>query len=67
MPKKTEVKFEDQMNRLQEIVNELEKDSSDLDKSIDLYQEGLKLSKSLKDELSKFEKKINELNEASND
>lgn len=67
MPKKTEVKFEDQMNRLQEIVNELEKDSSDLDKSIDLYQEGLKLSKSLKDELSEFEKKINELNEASND
>lgn len=63
MAKKTEMKFEDQMNRLQEIVNELEKDNADLDKSIELYQEGLKLSKSLKDELAKFEKKINELNE----
>lgn len=63
MAKKAEMKFEDQMNRLQEIVNELEKDNADLDKSIELYQEGLKLSKSLKDELAKFEKKINELNE----
>lgn len=67
MAKKNELKFEDQMNRLQDIVNELEKDGSDLDKSIELYQEGLKLSKSLKDELSKFEEKIKELNEEQDD
>ena len=34
----------------------------DLDESISLYEQGLKLSKSLKEQLSKFEKKINELN-----
>lgn len=63
MAKKSELKFEDQMNRLQEIVSEIEKDNSDLDKCIELYQEGLKLSKSLKEELNKFEDKIKELNE----
>ena len=60
---KKEMNFEDKMNRLQEIVAKLEKDNTDLDASLDLYQEGLKLSKSLKDELNKFEDKIKELNE----
>lgn len=63
MAKKTDSNFEQQMHRLQEIVSELEKDNTDLDKSLELYEEGLKLSKSLKDELAKFEEKINELNE----
>lgn len=67
MAKKTELKFEDKMKRLQDIVDELEKDSTDLDKSIELYQEGLTLSKTLKDELSKFEEKINELNEVADE
>lgn len=67
MAKKNELKFEDRMNRLQEIVEQLERDSIDLDKSIELYQEGLQLSKQLKDELSKFEEKINKLNKESND
>ena len=63
MAKKTEMNFEDKMSRLQEIVDELEKENVDLDKSIFLYKEGLELSKTLKDELSKFEDKIKELNE----
>lgn len=63
MAKKTEMNFEDKMSRLQEIVDELEKENVDLDKSISLYKEGLELSKTLKDELSKFEDKIKELNE----
>ena len=63
MTKKTEMNFEDKMSRLQEIVDELEKENVDLDKSISLYKEGLELSKTLKDELSKFEDKIKELNE----
>lgn len=54
--------FENQMKKLEDIVDKLEKDDIDLDKSIDLYEEGLKLSKSLKEELSKFEKRIEELN-----
>lgn len=63
MARKTEMNFEEKMNKLQEIVGELEKENIDLDKSISLYKEGLELTKSLKDELSKFEDKIKELNE----
>lgn len=61
------IKFEDQMKRLQEIVENLEKDDIDLDKSIELYEEGLSLSKSLKSQLEKFEDKISKINEESND
>ena len=57
-----ESKFEDQMKKLEEIVDKLENNDVDLDESISLYEQGLKLSKSLKEQLSKFEKKINELN-----
>lgn len=60
MPK--EVKFEDQMKRLEDIVDKMEKDDIDLDSSISLYEEGLKLSKNLKTQLKKFEDKIEELN-----
>lgn len=62
-----EISFEEQMKRLQSIVEQLEKDDIDLDKSIDLYQEGLKLSKNLKSQLDKFENKIVELNEESDE
>ena len=62
MTKKTD-NFESKMNRLKDIVGQLEKEDIDLDKSIELYEEGLKLSKILKNELSIFEGKINELNE----
>lgn len=57
-----EVKFETQMKKLQQIVDKLEKDDVDLDESISLYEEGLKLSKSLKQQLQEFEKKIEALN-----
>lgn len=56
-----EVKFETQMKKLQQIVDKLEKDDVDLDESISLYEEGLKLSKSLKQQLQEFEKKIEAL------
>ncbi|MBQ0036600.1 MAG: exodeoxyribonuclease VII small subunit [Firmicutes bacterium] len=54
--------FENKMKKLEEIVSKLEKDDIGLDKSISLYEEGLELSKSLKDDLTKFEKKIEEIN-----
>jgi len=57
------IKFEDQMKKLQEIVNKLETENTDLDESIRLYEEGLKLSKALKERLSVFEEKIKELNQ----
>lgn len=58
-----ELSFEKQMQKLQEIVEKLEKGDVELDESINLYEEGLKLSKELKKQLSDFESRINELNE----
>ena len=57
-----ELKFEDKMNRLNEIVDSLEKADVSLDDSLNLYEEGLKLSKELKEELKSFENKLNEIN-----
>lgn len=57
-----ELKFEDQMKKLQDIVDKLEKEDVDLDESIHLYEEGLQLAKDLKKQLSVFEERISELN-----
>ena len=62
-----EIKFEEQMKKLQEIVEKLERNDVELDESIALYEEGLKLYKSLKDQLSVFESKIAALNEGEKD
>ena len=45
--------FEKQMERLQAIVAELEKDSPSLEKNISLYQEGLALVKACRVQLEK--------------
>ncbi|MBQ6335205.1 MAG: exodeoxyribonuclease VII small subunit [Erysipelotrichaceae bacterium] len=58
-----EVKFEQQMKKLQDIVEKLERNDIELDESIALYEEGLKLSKQLKSQLEGFEKKIKELDQ----
>ena len=55
------LKFEDTMKRLQEIVDLLDSSDIELDKSISLYKEGLELSKELKEQLSAYEEKIEEL------
>ena len=49
-------KFEDSMKRLEEIVNILEKGEKDLDESLKLFEEGLKLSKALQKDLKVYEK-----------
>ena len=59
--------FEKQMNRLEEIVDTIEKGEVSLDESIKLYEEGLKLSKGLKKQLKSFEDKINELSKENDD
>lgn len=59
-----ELKFEDKMNRLSEIVDALEKEETGLDESLALYEEGLKLSKALKTELKQFEDKVKEIGES---
>lgn len=55
------LKFEDKMQRLQEIVDLLDSSDIELDKSISLYKEGIELSKELKEQLSAYEEKIEEL------
>ena len=62
-----EASFEKQMQKLQQIVEKLEKGDVELDESIALYEEGLKLSKELKKQLTDFENKINELSEKEED
>lgn len=53
-----DIKFEDAMKRLEEIVEELETGNFDLDKSIEIFEEGIKLSKFLKKKLDEAEQKI---------
>ena len=43
--------FEKQMQRLEEIVSLLEKEDTDLETSIALYEEGLKLNKTLQQQI----------------
>ena len=56
-----ELSFEQQMKKLQDIVEKREKNDVELDESIALYEEGLRLSRILKEQLDQFEKKIEEL------
>ena len=53
-----EINFEETMQELEEIVQELEKGDLNLDDSINKFEEGMKLSKSASDYLEKAEKKI---------
>lgn len=53
-----EINFEETMQELEKIVQELEKGDLNLDDSINKFEEGMKLSKSANDYLEKAEKKI---------
>jgi len=52
------MKFEEALNKLEVIVEELEAGNISLDKAIKKYQEGMTLSKQCLDLLNKAEKKI---------
>jgi exodeoxyribonuclease VII small subunit len=64
--KKTQT-FETQLEKLEEIVGQLESGELNLDDSLKKFEEGVKLFKSCKDKLSKAEKKIAVLNESLNE
>lgn len=66
MAKKEVNSFEEKMNKLKNIVEKLEKDDINLDASISLYEEGLELSNTLKEELNKIETKINKISKEKN-
>ena len=57
MPKKT-VSFEDNINRLEEIVELLESGEHPLEKSLDLFEEGVKLVKECNSKLEAIEGSI---------
>jgi len=62
-----EMTFEQAMNRLGEIVTQLQDGSVALDDSLKLFEEGLKLSKLCDDKLKAYEGKVKELSEAMTD
>lgn len=58
--------FEEALNELDEIVQQLEKDDVSLNRSVELYQRGVKLSKKCSDLLEKAELKIKEVQSSLN-
>ncbi len=52
------IKFEDAMERLEEIVRRLESGVPELDESISLYEEAVKLSKLCNEKLEAAEQKV---------
>lgn len=56
--KEEDINFEDALKKLESIANELEKNDSDLDKSVKLFEEGTKLSKKCSEILEAAEKRI---------
>jgi len=55
---RNDIKFEDAMKRLEEIVRSLEEGNLTLDEAIRLYEEGIKLSKLCNDILRSVEKRV---------
>jgi len=52
------MKFEEALNALQSVANELESADTTLDKSLELYQKGVELAKLCMDELNEAKGKI---------
>ena len=52
------ITFEQAMSRLEEIIAALENTQISLEKSVDLFQEGIKLSKICSDKLAGIEDKV---------
>jgi len=53
-----EVKFEDSLKKLEDIVDQLEGGDLNLDKSLKLYEEGVKLTRSCTHRLEEAQKRI---------
>ena len=61
MEEKKEVKFEKAMKRLEIIVEELEKGELDIDRSLEIFEEGIKMSRICSKKLEEAERKIEKL------
>ena len=53
-----EVEFEELIEKLENITSKLEKDNLNLDESIELFEEGMKISKECNSKLEDAEKRI---------
>lgn len=58
---KKELKFEAALKRLEDIVEKLEEGDLELEKSIELFEEGVQTAKALQKKLDEAEKKIEQL------
>ncbi len=56
-----EMKFEDALRRLEEVVEEMEKGEMTLDEMVKKFEEGIKLFKICKEKLERAEARIEEL------
>ena len=56
-----EIKFEKAMSRLEQIVEELEKGELDIDRSLEIFEEGIKMSRVCSNKLNEAEQKIEKL------
>ena len=56
-----EIKFEKAMSRLEQIVEELEKGELDIDRSLEFFEEGIKMSRVCSKKLNEAEQKIEKL------
>ncbi len=60
------IKFEDALKRLEEIVHTLEGGVDELDKIVNLFEEGSKLAKYCSEKLEKIENKIEDISQRLN-
>lgn len=58
---KEEIKFEDKLNSLEKMVNELEKGDVDLDDAINKYTNAMKLAKECSASLKSAEENVNKI------
>ena len=56
-----QIKFEKAMQRLEKIVEDLEKGELDIDKSLEIFEEGIKMSRVCSKKLNEAEAKIEKL------
>ena len=56
-----EIKFEKAIKRLEKIVDDLEKGEMDIDKSLEIFEEGIKMSRVCSKKLNEAEAKIEKL------
>ena len=57
----SEIKFEKAMTRLESIVDELERGDLNIDKSLEIFEEGIKMSRICSKKLNEAESKIEKL------